>query len=255
MSTVPCICARCGAPALGRARITCADCGTLYCGALCAREHESSHALDCKLISAVGREQYAADTNATIQSSAATAIPGGDGARAAGPCRICLTDSSEGLAATCLTCDESLAHVACLTLGARITTAYSGEFKGWRSCRRCDARFPEATALALACECWRTYCSEDEGDARRINAMATLAAALERDEGNYAKATPLREAALDVLTRHHPAERENILVASTDLARCYGHVGRVAEAAALLKAVEASQARAAAEAAEAPPSS
>ena len=80
--------------------------------------------------------------------------------------------------------------------------------------------------------------------AAQVNALANLGNVLTAHD-LHAEAVPLREAALDTLTRVYPTDKENIMIGAVNLANSYDAVGRHAEAKMLRGAYEAPTAKAA----------
>jgi len=134
----------------------------------------------CGEIARVGVEQHYANVEAKQEARAAVRECSGQIEQAARDldepptCYICL-EGGEGLVREC-NCrgNSGFVHLDCLVQYAR-SESPDGKFSfRWHSCRNCRSIFSGTTLLALARECWRTYCTEPEDDWRRKWALDNL---------------------------------------------------------------------------------
>ena len=222
-SLVPLHCAYCFILLDDDSGLSCAGCETQYCSFQCCvadrnggckktwneatldaetgemvRPARTRHMDICGDVARVGLEQYYANVEAKQEALAAVRENSGQIEKAARDldepptCYICL-EGGEGLVRDCLCRGNSgFAHLECLVQYAKTQSPQNSFSFRWHSCRNCRGSFTGATRLALARECWKTYCSEPEGDWRRMWALDTLVAPL--NDVSYCHPEALRAA-------------------------------------------------------------
>ena len=274
-SLVPLHCAFClkHLPVDGAPTVACARCATPYCSvdcrakdktegcrlrwneaALdeetgeCVRPARTRHMDICGDIARIGLEQYYANIEAKQEALAAVRSNSFEIDRAARDldeqptCYICL-EGGDGLVREC-NCrgNTGFAHLECLIQYAKTLTPQNSFSFRWHSCRNCRSSFTGTTRLALARECWSTYCSEPEDDWRRLWALDTLVTPLSDELYCYPEALRAAEAHLATLQKHFSHEDptgDRLTAAKVKLILCHTKLGRHAEALQLAEEVYA----------------
>ena len=206
-------CAACAKPA---PPLNCARCKTAYCSATCQKSDwkGGGHKKLCKQIAnAGGALQFDADAKAKVAADAAIAeCAAGELADVDEPCYICGDDDRAGLVRGCACRGTAgVAHLKCLVAQARIAHEEEEDnaLERWHSCKLCGQRFHGSVLLALMRACWKNYVKNDEGDARRLNALSILAPAL-RQNGFLEEALGTSKMALAAMLRCAPNAKQNI---------------------------------------------
>ena len=202
----------------------------------------------CGDIARVGLEQYYANVEAKQEALAAVRENSGQIEQAARDldepptCYICL-EGGEGLVRAC-NCrgNSGFAHLECLIQYAKTLSPQNSFSFRWRSCRNCRGSFTGTTRLALARECWKTYCSEPEDDWRRLWALDTLVTPLSDEHYCHPEALRAAEAHLATLQKHFSHEDptgDRLAAAKDGVQLCYSKLGRHAEALELAEDIHA----------------
>ena len=232
-SLVPLHCAYCFILLDDDSGLSCAGCKTPYCSFQCCvadrnggcKKTWNEATLDaetgemvlpartrhmdiCGDIARVGLEQYYANVEAKQEALAAVRENSGQIEQAARDldepptCYICL-EGGEGLVREC-NCrgNSGFAHLECLIQYAKTQSPHNSFSFRWHSCRNCRGSFTGTTRLALARECWKTYCSEPEDDWRRMWALDTLVAPLTDVNYCHPEASRAAEAHLATFQKH-----------------------------------------------------
>ena len=238
-SLVPLHCAFClkHLPVDGAPTVACARCATPYCSVDCRakdktegcrlRWNEATFDAEtgeyrppiakhddvvCGVIAGFGLEKDYAHVESLQERLAAVRECSGQIERAARDldepptCYICL-EGGEGLVREC-NCrgNSGFAHLECLIQYAKTQSPQNTFSFRWHSCRNCRGSFTGTTRLALARECWKTYCSEPEGDWRRMWALDTLVAPLNDVSYCHPEALRAAEAHLATFQKHFSHE-------------------------------------------------
>ena len=178
----------------------------------CVRPARTRHMDICGDIARVGLEQYYANVEAKQEALAAVRENSGKIERATKEldepptCYICL-EGGDGLVREC-NCrgNTGFAHLECLIQYAKTLTPQNSFSFRWHSCRNCRSSFTGTTRLALARECWKTYCSEPEDDWRRMWALDTLVTPLSDEIYCHPEALRAAEAHLATFQKHFSHE-------------------------------------------------
>mmetsp|Transcript_27227 Transcript_27227/g.82078 ORF Transcript_27227/g.82078 Transcript_27227/m.82078 type:complete len:296 (+) Transcript_27227:2-889(+) len=132
-----------------------------------------------------------------------------------------------------------LAHLSCLVRQAEMAVKQLEEwntgvgFEKWQKCFDCGQFFHGAVDLALAWASWNTYVGRPEPDAFRTMAMGALGNTLRSHDAE--QALPILEASLSVRQRLFQRNTQGILIALSNLAGCFGDLGRHEESLGLLR--------------------
>ena len=214
----------------------------------CVRPARTRHMDICGDVARVGLEQYYANVEAKQEALAAVRSNSFEIERAARDldepptCYICL-EGGDGLVREC-NCrgNTGFAHLECLIQYAKTLTPQNSFSFRWHSCRNCRSSFTGTTRLALARECWKTYCSEPEDDWRRMWALDTLVTPLSDELYCYPEALRAAEAHLATLQKHFSHEDptgDRLTAAKVKLIMCHTKLGRHDEALQLAEEVYA----------------
>ena len=223
----------------------CGRCSTRYCGPECQVKHwqEGGHDKLCKLIKkAGGAEQYNANNKYTDAVTIAAEACADD--TKGQTCYICTQalhwKTKEGLVRGC-SCrgTAGFAHVSCLAEQAKILYAEALEnnlgakvknerWVRWHTCSLCEQHYHGVVRCALGWACWKTYLGRPETNWGRRAAMTQLGNGLS-EANHHEDALSVMETELSMRRRVGDSE-SNILVAQSNLASTYSHLGREEEA-------------------------
>ena len=276
-SLVPLHCAYCFKLVDDDGGIVCGKCSTPYCSVDCrakdktegcrllwneatldeetgeyVRPPRTRHIDICGEIARIGVEQHYAKVEAHQEALAAVRDCSEQIEQAARDldepptCYICL-EGGDGLVREC-NCrgNSGFAHLDCLVQYAR-SQSPDGTFSfRWNSCRNCRSSFSGTMQLALARECWRTYCAKPEDNWRRMWALDNLVEPLLADHYYHPEALRAAEAFLATLQKHFSEQDptgDRLVGAWDSLVGCYGKLGRHAEALKLSEDIHANHTR------------